>query len=113
MAAAVDVSQSAQKRPLSVAETEDRPVKRPRQTYTQQHHKHYGPQARPDGEPTLLEEESLEKLLVDAIKAICEEVGTQNGEGEFGIDSLALEAFVGVTEECTAITASERTFTMC
>ena len=113
MAATVDVSQFTQKRPLSGAENEGRPVKRPRQTYTRQHRKHYGLQARPDGEPTLLEEESLEKLLVDAIKAICEEVGAQNEEGEFSIDSIALAAFVGITEECTAIIASEYIFTMC
>lgn len=91
-----------------MSEFEQRPAKKLKQSYLRHHSTTYKLQKRPKGEPAILQEADLDKLLIDAIKSICEEVQTKEGLEDFEIGSLALEAFRNATEEfilnlCSAI----------
>jgi len=90
----------AQKRPLSMLEDDVHPSKKRRQSYQRHHSLHNKPQIVPLAEPAIVEQQSLDKLLVDAIKVICEEQGARRGVQNPVIESLALEAFRNATEEC-------------
>ena len=90
----------AQKRPMSVLEDDLHPSKKRRQLYQRHHSLHCEPQSVPATEPAILEQQALDKLLVTAIKHICEEQGVQGGVQDPIIESLALEAFRNATEEC-------------
>ncbi|KIX00694.1 uncharacterized protein Z518_09759 [Rhinocladiella mackenziei CBS 650.93] len=66
------------------------------------HHHHvmrHKLQALPTREPTLLEQETVDKLLIDCIKAICEEEALKQDISSPVIESVALEALVGAVEE--------------
>ena len=90
----------AQKRPLVILEDDVHPSKKRRQAYHRHHSLHNKPQIVPLAEPAIIEQQSLDKLLVDAIKVMCEEQGARRGVQDPVIESLALEAFRNVTEEC-------------
>ena len=90
----------AQKRPLSVLETDLHPSKKQRQSYQRHHSLHRNPQDIPPAEPAIIQQEALDKLLIDAIKVICEEQGARRSVQDSVIESLALEAFRNATEEC-------------
>ena len=93
-------SLSPLKRPLSGAESDFHPSKKQRQTYRRHHRLQRSPQKIPDGEPVIPQQESLDKLLIDAIKVICEEQAVSRGIKDPVIESLALEAFRNAVEEC-------------
>jgi len=84
-------------------------AKRQRQHYHRHHTLQYRPQKITTSEPALLEQESLDKLLVDGIKTIVEEQGLRNGIHDPVIESLALEALCNLAEECMTW-ASEMAF---
>ncbi len=90
----------AQKRPLSVIDHDGSPAKKRRQSYHRHHSIHCKPQVIPVGEPAIIAQDALDRLLVGAIKTVVEEQGAQRGIRDTVIDSLALEAFRNVTEEC-------------
>jgi hypothetical protein len=90
----------AQKRPLVMLEDDVHPSKKRRQSYHRHHSLRSKPQIVPLAEPAIIEQQSLDKLLVDAIKVICEEQGARRGVQDPVIESLALEAFRNATEEC-------------
>ncbi|KAJ9658752.1 hypothetical protein H2198_003498 [Neophaeococcomyces mojaviensis] len=74
------------------------PAKRQKLAY---HHKHRIQHKAPvvPGEPALLPQELLDKLLVDSIKSICEEQAYKHDVTEPGIESVALEALRSATDE--------------
>lgn len=91
-----------------MSELEQRPTKRLKQSYHRHHSINQRPQILPAGEPAILQEEALDKLLIDALKSICEEVQEKENLGDCEIGSLALEAFRNATEEfilnlCSAV----------
>ena len=91
-----------------MSELEQRPAKKLRQYYHRHHSIAHRPQKRPTGEPAILQEEDVDKLLIDSIKSICEEVQSKAGLEDCEIGSLALEAFRNATEEfilnlCSAV----------
>ena len=90
----------AQKRPLVILEDNMHPSKKRRQSYYRHHSLRSKPQIVPLTEPAIIEQQSLDKLLVDAIKVICEEQGARRGVQDPVIESLALEAFRNAAEEC-------------
>jgi hypothetical protein len=90
----------AQKRPLVILEDNAHPSKKRRRSYHRHHSLRGKPQIVPLAEPAIIEQQSLDKLLVDAIKVICEEQGVRRGVQDPVIESLALEAFRNATEEC-------------
>jgi hypothetical protein len=100
MAPLAGTSVLAQKRPLSLSGHDPHPSKRRRQSYQRHHSLHYKPQPIPAAEPAIIEQQALDKLLIDAIKSICEERGARLGIQDPVIESLALEAFRNATEEC-------------
>lgn len=100
MAAVAVQSGFGQKRPISMPEHDLHPSKKQRQTYHRHHSIHYKPQTVPAAEPAIIEQHALDKLLIDAIKVICEEQGARDGVQNSVIESLALEAFRNATEEC-------------
>jgi hypothetical protein len=100
MAPVAGQSVLGQKRPLSTLENELHPSKKPRQLYHRHHSLHSKPQTIPAAEPAIIEQHALDKLFVDAIKAICEEQGARLDIHNPVIESLALEAFRNAAEEC-------------
>ena len=97
-----------------MSEVEDRPTKKLKQAYHRHHSIQHKAQVIPPGEPSILQAEALDKLLIDAIKSICEEVQSHNEIGDYEIGSLALEAFRNATEEfilnlCSAVRTHMRT----
>lgn len=74
--------------------------KKPRRTYHRHHNLTCKPQSVAAGEPAIIEQETLDRFLVGAIKVICEEQAAQRGDESLIIESLALEAFRNVAEEC-------------
>lgn len=54
----------------------------------------------PTREPALINHELVEKLLVDSIKAICEEVAMKEKLEYPVIESVALESLVAAVDEC-------------
>ena len=101
-------SLSPSKRARALSEIEQRPAKKLKQSYHRHHSTIHKLQKQPAGEPAILQERDLDKLLIDAIKSICEEVQSKEGLENFDIGSLALEAFRNATEEfilniCSAV----------
>ena len=99
---------SPSKRARALSEIEERPCKKLKQSYHRHHSIIHKLQKQPVGEPAILRERDLDKLLIDAIKSICEEVQSKEGLGDCDIGSLALEAFRNATEEfilniCSAV----------
>lgn len=91
-----------------MSEFGQRPTKKLKQSYHRHHSLAHRPQTRPAGEPAILQQEDVDKLLIDSIKSICEEVQSKEGLGDGEIGSLALEAFRNATEEfilnlCSAV----------
>ena len=102
------MASSSQKRARLTSETDFHPAKKLRQSYHRYHSLQYKAQSIPPAEPAILKQTSLDKLLVDSIKAICEEQGARQGIQDPIIESLALEAFRNAAEECkTALNAVE------
>lgn len=100
MAAVAVQSGYGQKRPMLTPEQDLQPSKKLRQSYYRHHSLHSKPQTVPTAEPAIIEQHALDKLLIDAIKVICEEQGARCGAQNPVIESLALEAFRNATEEC-------------
>ena len=101
-------SLSPSKRPRTISEVEARPAKKLKQSYHHHHSIRQRPQTLPPSEPAILQQEALDKLLIDAIKSICEEAQSKDDLGDCEIGSLALEAFRSATEEfilnlCSAV----------
>lgn len=101
-------SLSPSKRPRTMSEVDARPTKKPKQSYHHHHSIQYKPQTLPPNEPAILQQEALDKLLIGAIKSICEEAQSKDDLGDCEIGSLALEAFRNATEEfilnlCSAV----------
>ena len=91
-----------------MSEVDARPAKKLKQAYHRHHSIQHKAQVLPPGEPSILQQEALDKLLIDAIKSICEEVQSRRGLDHYDIGSLALEAFRSATEEfilnlCSAV----------
>jgi hypothetical protein len=97
-----------QKRPLSFLDDGLHPLKKRRQASPRPHTLHHKLQSIPAAEPAILEQQALDKLLVDAIKTLCEEQGARRGIQDPVIESLALEAFRNATEECLRLKMYER-----
>lgn len=74
--------------------------KRPKRSYQRHHVLKHKAQSVPSKEPALLEAETLDKLLVEAIKDVLEEQGLKENIYDPQIESLALEAFRNAVEEC-------------
>lgn len=74
------------------------PAKRQKLAYHHKHQIHYKPPSVP-GEPALLPQELLDRLLVESIKAICEEQAYKLGIQEPLIESVALEALRNGVDE--------------
>lgn len=72
-----------------------------RLAYHHRHKLHHGPQDLPPHEPSLIESGSLDKLLIESIKTICEEEGVKREIYNPVIESLPLEALRNAAEECT------------
>jgi hypothetical protein len=67
------------------------------------HHHHvirHKPPPLPTREPALLDHEIVDKLLVDSIKAICEEVAVKENIEHPVIESVALESLAAAVDEC-------------
>ena len=54
----------------------------------------------PSKEPALLEQEAVDKLLVDCVQAVCEEEALKQGILSPVIESIALESLVAAVDEC-------------
>ena len=107
MAAVVAQSGFGQKRPMSTPEHGLYPSKKLRQSYNRHHRLHSKPQIVPAAEPAITKQHALDRLLIDSIKAICEEQGARCGVQNPVIESLALEAFRNATEECVSTKMSD------
>lgn len=83
---------------MSVVESPS--AKRARVQYRRHHVPLHKLQKLPMGEPAIIDQEVLDKLLIDSIKAICEEQGNRQAINDPFIDSLALEALRNLAEEC-------------
>lgn len=71
-----------------------------KQPYHHHHVMRHKAQSLPTREPALIEQEVVDKLLVDCVKTICEgEALKQNITDPF-IQSVALESLTAATEEC-------------
>ena len=79
-------------------ETEQPPLKRQKLPYHHKHRIQYWPAPVP-GEPALLPEALLDKLLVESIKTICEEQAYKQKILEPQIESIALEALRNAADE--------------
>ena len=62
-----------------------------RRRYHHHHNIHTKAQSVPSYEPALVEPWAVDKLLVDAIKTICEEEGIKQDVEDLAIESVALE----------------------
>lgn len=58
-------------------------------------------QSIPTREPALVEQQVVDKLLVDCVKTICEAEALKQNITDPYIESVALESFTAATEECT------------
>ncbi|ETI24853.1 hypothetical protein G647_04223 [Cladophialophora carrionii CBS 160.54] len=66
------------------------------------HHHHvmrHKPQAVPTREPALIEQEVVDKLLVDCIRTICEEVALKQDITDPVVESVVLESMVAMVDE--------------
>jgi hypothetical protein len=67
------------------------------------HHHHvmrHKPQTIPTPEPALVDQEVVDKLLVDCIRTICEEVALKEDITDPVIESVVLESMVAAVDEC-------------
>lgn len=67
------------------------------------HHHHvlrHKPPPVPTREPALLDHELVDKLLIDSVKAICEEVAVREQIECPVIESVALESLSAAVDEC-------------
>jgi hypothetical protein len=87
------------KRPLDRLE-EISTSKRRKVPYRRHHYTHHKQQHVPPSEPAFIEPETVQKLLVDSIKTVIEEEGLKQDVVDPLIESMALEALYGATEEC-------------
>lgn len=76
------------------------PSKRLKQTYHRHHTLRFKPQDVPGGEPSLLEQDTLDKLLIESIKTICEEQAIKEDLDDPVIEAPALQSFRYAVEEC-------------
>ena len=60
------------------------------------------PQVVPTREPALLDQEVVDKLLIQCVKTICEEVAVKDGTTSPVIESVALESMAAAVDECIA-----------
>jgi len=74
------------------------PAKRQKLAYHHRHRIQHRPPVIP-GEPTLLPQELLDRLLVESIKSICEEQAYKQDIDEPLVESIALEALRSATDE--------------
>jgi hypothetical protein len=54
----------------------------------------------PTSEPALLQQETVDKLMIDSIKTICEEQAAKQDIQQPFIGSVALESFAAIVDEC-------------
>lgn len=74
-----------------------RPRKIPYRHHHVSHHKHT---PFPSQEPALIDQGVVDKLLVDSVKTICEEVAANEGIQSPIIESVALESLSAAADEC-------------
>ena len=82
-----------------------------RRRYHHNHNIHTKAQSVPSHEPALVEPWAVDKLLVDAIKTVCEEEGIKQDVQDPAIESVALESYRNAVEEfilklCTMVRRS-------
>jgi hypothetical protein len=94
-----DTRSQSPKRPLSQLDEISAP-KRLRRSYHRSHALKHKASLIPSKEPAFVQLESVEKLMVEAIKDILEEEGLKNGIHDPQIESLALEALRNMVDEC-------------
>jgi hypothetical protein len=90
------------KRPLSQLD-EISAAKRLRRSYHRSHVQKHKASFIPSKEPAFVQPESVDKLMIEAIKDILEEEGLKNGIYDPQIESLALEALRNMVDECMRI----------
>lgn len=76
------------------------PTKRMRLAYHHQHKINHAIQDVPPHEPSLLPLETVDKLVVDSLKTICEEEAQKQGISDPIIESIVMEALRNAAEEC-------------
>ena len=91
--------ESSPKRRLSALEEISAP-KRQRISYQRQHALKHKAQSVASKEPALVEVETVDKLLVEAIKDVLEEEALKQDIHGPQIESLALEALRNAVDEC-------------
>lgn len=96
------VAPSSPKRRLDNAE-EGSATKRMRIPYKHHHKLSFRSQTVHSREPALIDQETVDKLLIEAIKHVCEEQGIKQGLPNPFIESVALEAYRNAVEECSYI----------
>jgi hypothetical protein len=68
------------------------------------HHHHvmrHKPQSIPTPEPSLLDQDIVDDLLLRAIHSICEEAAVKEGLDDAGVEAPAAEALLEAANECT------------
>lgn len=102
------VLRQSPKRSLNQVEEISSP-KRQKRTYHHHHALQYKPQPNPSPEPALLGSESVDKLLVEAIKDVLEEQALRLDIQDPVIESLALESLRNAVDECEQSDSSDHT----
>ena len=89
---------------LSLAESGEMlapyPAKRPRYHYHRHHALVHRPQQVLSSEPAISDQDTLDRLLLGSIKAICEEEATRQDLFDPSIESVVFESLRNMTEEC-------------